>query len=247
VTRPPAAADQTGQTGHVERALAEDLAAAALTAACAFAAGATLWCVSPQSPAHGRHVAVEFVHPVVVGTRALPAVHLDRAGAAGALRLLARPGDLLLVIADATDQTAHDLLRRADAWGVTRLWVGAGRRPPPSLAEHTAWLEGIDLATASRTGDIVLCYHLLWELTHVVLAHPGLLESGPACPDAVCITCSDEGRIGEVRAVHPPGHADVVVGGTAQNVDVSLVDPVCPGELVLVHAGVALTVIGTDP
>ena len=50
------------------------LAAAALALARRFAAGATMWCVAPQWPSHGRHVAVEFVHPVIVGKRALPAV-----------------------------------------------------------------------------------------------------------------------------------------------------------------------------
>ena len=50
-----------------------------------------MWCVAPQWPAHARHVAVEFVHPVIVGKRALPAVSVDAAGAAEAVRLLARP------------------------------------------------------------------------------------------------------------------------------------------------------------
>nr|MDQ3293690.1 hydrogenase assembly protein HupF [Actinomycetota bacterium] len=49
------------------------LATAALSLARRFAAGGTLWCWSPGSPEHARHVAVEFVHPVIVGTRALPA------------------------------------------------------------------------------------------------------------------------------------------------------------------------------
>ena len=58
-------------------AVADSLAAAALTLARRFAAGATMWCVAPQWQSHGRHVAVEFVHPVVVGKRALPAVQLE--------------------------------------------------------------------------------------------------------------------------------------------------------------------------
>ena len=32
-----------------------------------------------------RHVAVEFVHPVIVGKRALPAVHVEAVDVAGAL------------------------------------------------------------------------------------------------------------------------------------------------------------------
>ena len=44
----------------------------------------------------------------------------------------------------------------------------------------------------------MLLYHLLWELTHVCFEHPGLLTEPDECTDEVCITCSDEGRLGEV-------------------------------------------------
>jgi hypothetical protein len=49
----------------------DSLAAAAISLARRFASGATLWCVAPQWPAHGRHVAAEFVHPVIVGDAAI--------------------------------------------------------------------------------------------------------------------------------------------------------------------------------
>jgi hypothetical protein len=222
---------------------AEDLATAALSLARSFAAGATMWCVAPQWPAHGRHVAVEFVHPVIVGKRALPTVHVEGADVTAALRLLARPGDVLLAVSSATDGRTADLLQRAEAWGLTRLWLGAGSRPAPGRAEHVVWLEGVDPALATRSGDIVLQYHLLWELTHVVFEHPGLLESEPACTDGVCITCSDEGRVAEVRCVHPGGTTEVIVNGRVDMIDASLVDPVAPGDVLLVHAGVALTTL----
>jgi hydrogenase maturation factor len=91
----------------------------------------------------------------------------------------------------------------------------------------------------------VLLYHLLWELTHVVFEHPGLLEPepGPVCTDEVCITCSDQGLVAEVTAVHGDGRADVVVGGRPETVDISLVEA-GPGDLLLVHAGVAVTLVG---
>ena len=92
---------------------------------------------------------------------------------------------------------------------------------------------------------MVLLYHLLWELTHVVFEHPGLLAAtDPACGDEACITCSDEGDVAEVRAVLPTGRAQVVARGSPQEVDVNLIDPVAPGDLVLVHAGVAITALG---
>ena len=184
----------------VVRGPAEDLAAAALTLARRFAAGATMWCVSPEWPAHGRHVAVEFVHPVIVGKRALPAVSVGGVDVVNAVRLLARPGDVLLAVSSADDPATGDLMRRAEAWGLTRLWLGAGHRPSRGRAEHVVWLDGDDPALASRSGDMVLLYHLLWELTHVVFEHPGLLVTEPECTDEVCITCSDEGLVAEVRA-----------------------------------------------
>jgi hydrogenase maturation factor len=67
-----------------------------------------------------------------------------------------------------------------------------------------------------------------------------------SCTDDVCITCSDEGRVAEVRAVYGDGRADVLVGGRPAVVDVSLVDA-RPGDLLLVHAGVALTLIDGPP
>jgi hydrogenase maturation factor len=231
-------------TATQDRGLSEDLARAALTLAQRFAAGATMWCVAPTWPSHGRHVAVEFVHPVIVGKRALPATSVDGAEAQESLRLLARPGDILLVASTADDLSALDLLSRSEAWGLTRVWIGAGPRPTASRADHVVWTGEADPDLAARSGDLVLLYHLLWELTHVVFEHPGLLREDAECTDEVCITCSDEGRVAEVRAVLCDGSVDVMVGGRSETVDASLVDPVVPGDLLLVHAGVALTTLG---
>ncbi|HEY1653227.1 MAG TPA: HypC/HybG/HupF family hydrogenase formation chaperone [Acidimicrobiales bacterium] len=236
-------------------AAAEDLAAAALSLARRFAAGATMWCVAPRWPSHARHVAVEFVHPVIVGKRALPAVFVDAATAASTVRELARPGDVLLAVSTADDPAVADLLARADAWGVTSVWLGAGRREaaaaPAPRADHVVWLEVDDAAVAARTGDLVMLYHLLWELTHVVFEHPGLLvddaPAGSDCADDICITCSDEGRVAEVRALLHEGRVEVVAGGRAEQVDGRLVGDLRPGDLVLVHAGVAVTTLsGSD-
>lgn len=223
---------------------AEDLAPAALALARRFAAGATMWCVAAQWPAHARHVAVEFVHPVIVGKRALPAVSIDGPGAVESVRLLSRPGDVLLVVSTAADPVARDLLTRADAWGLTSLWLGAGPRPGhgdgDARADHVVWLDGTAPALAARSGELVLLYHLLWELTHVVFEHPGLLTPDE-CTDEVCVTCSDEGRVAEVRTVLAEGRVEVLAGGHAEQIDGRLVDGLAPGDLVLVHAGVAVT------
>ena len=59
-----------------------------------FLAGGRLLAVggSPQDWSDAHHVAVEFVHPVIVGKRALPALALDPDAADG----LARDGDMLI-------------------------------------------------------------------------------------------------------------------------------------------------------
>jgi hydrogenase maturation factor len=233
----------------------EDLAAAALSLARRFADGATMWCVAPAWPSHARHVAVEFVHPVIVGTRALPAVSLNAATAVEAVRALGRPGDALLVVSTADDPVAHDLLARAEAWGLTSVWLGAGPRPQPGggtpSVGHVVWIDDRDPAVAARSGQLVLLYHLLWELTHVVFEHPGLLAPDGegdghaggerAHGEAVCITCSDEGRVAEVRAILADGRVEVLAAGQKEQVDGRLVEGLRSGDLVLVHAGVAVT------
>jgi len=223
--------------------LPDDLAAAALSLARRFAAGATMWCTSPRWPAHGRHVAVEFVHPVIVGKRALPALHVDGGDVLGAIRLLTRPGDIVFAIGPADDELVGSVVRRAPAWGLTSVWLGAGPRPPVGAADHVIWIDEADADRVARSGDAVLLYHLLWELTHVVFEHPGLLDAEVPGTDVVCVTCSDEGRTAEVFTVHKGGRADVLAAGVHETIDISLIDPVVPGDLVLVHAGVALAVL----
>jgi hypothetical protein len=173
----------------------------------------------------------------------LPAVDVDCGDIVGAVRLLARPGDVILAISPADDDIVGSLLRRSQAWGLTSLWLGAGPRPTVGAADHVIWIEGDDAGIAARSGDVVMLYHLLWELTHVVFEHPGLLVVEPACTDDACITCSDEGTMAEVAIVHEGGSAEVMAAGMRETIDISLVDAVMPGDLVLVHAGVALTVL----
>jgi hypothetical protein len=123
--------------------VAEALAAAALSLARRFAAGATMWCTAPQWRSHGRHVAVEFVHPVIVGKRALPALDLEGPDVAGALRLLSRPGDVLLVVSSA----AEPLTRLpATSCAAPRLGAspGSGSGPAPARppGRQSMWCGG---------------------------------------------------------------------------------------------------------
>lgn len=59
--------------------------------------------------------------------------------------------------------------------------------------------------------------------------------------DFHCITCSDEALPARVVSVDPAtGMALVQIGGATEDVDISLVDAVAPGDTLLVHGGVAL-------
>jgi hypothetical protein len=223
--------------------MSTDLAAASLELARRFNAGATMWVLSPQWEPHAHHVAVEFVHPVIVGKRALPAFALVDADAVAQARLAARLGDVILAVASADDVLVQDVMRRAPAWGAETVWIGFGPRPTAGSADHVLWVESDD-PMVPATGRFVLMYHLLWELTHVCFEHPGLLtERDKECVDELCLTCSDEGRLGEV-VLPPESVLDPALVRTAtgeEDVDVTLVGDVRPGDLVLVHAGAAIT------
>lgn len=56
-----------------------------------------------------------------------------------------------------------------------------------------------------------------------------------------CITCADEAV--QVRVIHidaATGQALVAHGGISEEVDTTLVDEVRPGDVLLVHGGIAL-------
>jgi len=238
---PSSTADVAGHAG-LDLAAGADLARASLALARRFAAGATLWCLAPEWPDHGRHVAVEFVHPVIMGKRALPAVSVARTDPVAELRTAARTGDALVIVAPASSTVAREAIRRAPAWGVTSIWIGSGPRPPAGLADHVIWVDDETDATARYDGRVALRYHVLWELTHVCFEHPGLLaDPGLDCDDdATCITCSDEGRPAEVASILADGLVSVRTARGSETIDATLVGAVHTGDLVLVHAGTAI-------
>jgi hypothetical protein len=217
--------------------LATDLAKTAFTLAKRFAAGATMWSIAPSWEPHAMHIAVEFVHPVIVGKRALPAVALTGRDLVDLVRVSVRPGDIVIAVAGADDAEVRSVMRRSPAWGATTVWIGSGERPKAGMADHVLWLDDPD-PWVPATGGFVLFYHLLWELTHVCFEHSGLLK--PECAEEACVTCSDEGRQGEV--ITASGEmATVRTARGVEDVVTSLIDPVTAGDLVLVHAGTAIS------
>ena len=223
--------------------LAADLAASAFTLAKRFAAGATMWSIAPSSEPHAMHIAVEFVHPVIMGKRALPAVALTGPNLIDLVRVSVQPGDIVIGVGAAADLDLRSVMRRSPAWGATTIWIGSGERPTAGGADHVLWLDDPD-PRIPATGGFVLFYHLLWELTHVCFEHSGLLN--PESSEQVCVTCSDEGRIGEVVSPSADGMAAVRTARGVEKVVTALIDPVAAGELVLVHAGTAIIRLEED-
>ena len=223
--------------------LTTDLAATAFTLAKRFAAGATMWSIAPSWEPHALHIAVEFVHPVIVGKRALPAVALTGPDLVDLVRVSVRPGDIVVAVSGADDAQVRSVMRRSPAWGATTIWIGSGDRPAAGMADHVLWLDDPD-PRVPATGGFVLFYHLLWELTHVCFEHPGLLKA--ECTEDVCVTCSDEGRLGEVIGPSADGQAPVRTARGVEDVITTLVDPVDAGDLVLIHAGAAISRVGDE-
>jgi D-sedoheptulose 7-phosphate isomerase len=118
---------------------------ARLCHACAerFDAGGRLLAVggTPTARSDARHVAVEFVHPVIVGKRALPALALEPEQLAG----VAEPADMVFAFGD----------------GALAVTVGEREwRFAPDVADPFVAQELLETT-----------YHLVWELVHVFFEH----------------------------------------------------------------------------
>jgi D-sedoheptulose 7-phosphate isomerase len=144
-----------------------------------FARGGRLLAVgaTPAARSDARHVAVEFVHPVIVGKRALPAIALvaDGGPPAHQVERLASPEDILIAFdADCDGGEAARAVRLARERGCLTICfapAGAEYELPPPAADP-----------AIRQELIETLYHVLWELVHVFFEHRGLLEERDARP-----------------------------------------------------------------
>ncbi|MGZ8634797.1 MAG: phosphoheptose isomerase, partial [Solirubrobacteraceae bacterium] len=142
-----------------------------------FARDGRLVAVGATAPARSdvRHVAVEFVHPVIVGKRALPAIGLT--GASGPivteLDLIAEPDDIVIAFGEPADgPELAEALALARARGcLTMAFAALGAEwelEPPSDDPFV------------RQELVETLYHVLWELVHVFFEHRGLLEGRTA-------------------------------------------------------------------
>ena len=162
----------TAQPGgsYIDADLSADLAAAALDMARRFHDGATLWVISPQWEPHAHHVAVEFVHPVIMGKRALPSVALVEPDPVAQARVASRPGDLLIAVASADEPAVVDAMRRAQAWGVLTLWIGSGSAPAGGRCESHS-LDRLRRPDGAGHGNVRA------DVPPAVGAHPRLLRA----------------------------------------------------------------------
>jgi D-sedoheptulose 7-phosphate isomerase len=133
---------------------------------------------SPAARSDARHVAVEFVHPVIVGKRALPALALVAEGGPlpQQMSLLARPDDIAIGfgVGEPGGEETREALRVARELGCLTIGFapGAGEWEfePPSADP------------AIRQELVETLYHVLWELVHVFFDHRGLLSGRTAGP-----------------------------------------------------------------
>jgi D-sedoheptulose 7-phosphate isomerase len=110
---------------------------------------------SPQEWSDARHVAVEFVHPVIVGKRALPALALP----ADQVALLAAGHDVVISFgpaAPAPDGCLTIGFESGAAWDFD----------PPTTDPYV------------RQELVETLYHVLWETAHVFLDHLGSSAAG---------------------------------------------------------------------
>ncbi|MEA2485565.1 MAG: D-sedoheptulose 7-phosphate isomerase [Actinomycetota bacterium] len=140
-----------------------------------------------------QHVSVEFVHPVIVGKRALPALALPNdvpsvlgfastdpvSSFARQLQVIGHEGDIALGMVhgprDPGGRAAAAGLEEATARGMLTISLaGAGEGSP---AEHVFTVDCDDTFVVQEVHETL--YHVLWELVHVFFEHKGLLEDRP--------------------------------------------------------------------
>ncbi len=139
--------------------------------------GRLLGCgISPAACSDVRHVAVEFVHPVIVGKRALPALGLTPSGGPLPLQveLTVEPEDML--IAFGTDEPGATADEEPFMAAIER----ARRRGALTIGFGDCGAEWIFDPPESdpfvRQELVETLYHVLWELVHVFFEHRGLLR-----------------------------------------------------------------------
>jgi D-sedoheptulose 7-phosphate isomerase len=138
------------------------------------------------SATDAQHVAVEFVHPVIVGKRALPALALTNDSATLSskhgtsfvrqISALARPEDIAMGFSlDPKNSAIATALQSARDKGLLTLALtgGEGEAMRESEADFCFVVQSRDPLVIQETHETL--YHILWELVHIFFEHEGLL------------------------------------------------------------------------
>jgi len=136
-----------------------------------------------------QHVTVEFLHPVIVGRRTLPAVCLlaDVASLTGAaesdgwadafanpLRQIARPADIAFAVSTRREpESVRRALAAAHERGLLTVSLAGELDAPSPFMDHRIVVGSGDPLVA-REIQVTTC-HVLWELVHAFLEQPGML------------------------------------------------------------------------
>jgi|SRR6266536_3911939 len=138
-----------------------------------------------------QHVSVEFVHPVIVGKRALPALALtnDSATMSGMmakgntdslfvyqLQVLARSQDIAMGFSlNGNDANVLDALNLAKRMGLLTLCLTGsdGGLSKETEIDFVFVIQSHDPFVIQETHETL--YHVLWELVHIFFEHEGLL------------------------------------------------------------------------
>ena len=128
---------------------------------------------TPADRSDVRHVAVEFVHPVIVGKRALPAIGLAHEGGplAAQVDLIAEPDDIAIAFGAGTTEVVQSVHAARERGCLTIAFAHTG-------AEWQFEPPGDDPFVRQELVETL--YHVLWELVHVFFEHRGLLSGRTA-------------------------------------------------------------------
>jgi D-sedoheptulose 7-phosphate isomerase len=161
---------------------ADALAAACRAMAHRFHRGGRLLAMGTGvAAADAAHVVVEFVHPVIVGKRALPALALSDGGSAAGVELFGGPDDIALVFSpDGESPELAQALATASRLGLlTVALLGAGSDGAGGPIGAVPGLDHVIVVPSADPRVVreahVTAYHVLWELVHVFLDAPEVL------------------------------------------------------------------------
>jgi D-sedoheptulose 7-phosphate isomerase len=146
-----------------------------------FTGGATLF-VMGEGPhaSDAQHVAVEFVHPIIVGKRALPAIALTsdigvftgagnvepRESFAAPLRALGKRRDIAVgLCGTGVEPSIHRALAAARERGLLTILVAGYTADGDQIADIELRVADADPLIVQEVSETI--YHVLWELVHV--------------------------------------------------------------------------------